>query len=421
MVSDAAHAAFDALSTLILLVATSLSLKPADEDHTYGHGKIETLGALFGGIGLLVLAGAILAAAAFRLSAGSVVHPSLLGYGAVAYTLAVDFLRMGVLTSAIRSGSLSVKAGLYDAISDFASTALALLALGLASLGYPVGDTMVSIILASLLVYLSSRLIHSSSLELSDAVSGKLVQSILREIHRTDEVLRCKELRVRRVGNVTYVDAVIAISPFVELIHADTIASKVESNLRKLLGESSIMIHMEPLEWNIPVEKQIRNATSKVEGVMGIHNLSVANIEGRLYVTLHVQVDPSLPLEKAHEIAKSAEKGIEGSVPQVRHVMVHLEPSRPETTRGTIVDDKYISDTIRSIIQTYPDVREINSITIYSTGEKLHINVNCLFAGDASISEIHEMVSRIEESVRQRFSNAIVTIHSEPTRSSVGT
>lgn len=416
LVSDAAHAAFDALSTFILLVATTLSLKPADEDHTYGHGKIESLGALIGGIILLVLAIGILILAGLRLSVGAIVHPSIVGYAAAGYTMAIDILRMTILTAALRIGSLSVRADLYHAISDFFSTALVFVALGLTSLGYPVGDTAVSLMLAAFLSYLSLRLIHASSLDLSDAVSGKLVQSILREIRRTDEVLKCKELRVRRVGQVTYVDAVIAISPYVGLADADTVASRIETNLTKLLGKSSIMIHLEPLEWGVPIEHQIRNATSRVEGARSLHNLSVATIEDGLYVTLHVQVDPSLALDKAHEIAEAVEKSIEKSVPKVRQVTVHLEPSVPETTKGTMVDYKYISETIRSIVQTYPAVFEIKSIMIYTTGDKLHINVHCLFASDERISQVHEMISKIEESIRRQFSNAIVTIHPEPVR-----
>lgn len=414
LLSDSAHAAFDALSTLILLVATSLSLKPADEDHTYGHGKIESLGALIGGVLLLVFASGILIAGVIRLSGGSTVHPSLVGYAAAGYTMAIDILRMTILTAALKTGSLSVKADLYHAISDFGSTALVFLALGLTSLGHPVGDTAVSLIIGALLGYLSLRLIHASSLDLSDAVSGKLVQSILREIRKTDEVLKCKELRVRRVGQVTYVDAVIAVSPYVGLADADTVASRIETNLTKLLGKSSILIHIEPLEWGVPVELEIRNATSKVAGARGLHNLSVASIEDGLYVTLHIQVDPSLPLEKAHEIAESVERGIEKSVPQVRQVTVHLEPSMPESTSGTMVDDRYISDTIRSIVQAYPAVFEISSVMIYSTGGKLHINVHCLFAGEEPVAEIHGMVSKIEEGIRQKFGNAIVTIHPEP-------
>jgi divalent metal cation (Fe/Co/Zn/Cd) transporter len=131
-------------------------------------------------------------------------------------------------------------------------------------------------------------------------------------------------------------------------------------------------------------------------------------------VSLHVQVDPSLPLDKAHQIAESVERGIEQSVPEVRQVTVHLEPSMPESGSGIIVDDKDVSDAIRSVVQEYPDILEISSITIYSIGGKLHINVHCIFAGEENISAVHDLVSRIEDSIRQKFSTAVVTIHSEP-------
>ena len=414
LLTDSAHAAFDALSTLILLLATSLSLKPADEDHTYGHGKFESLGALVGGIVLLILAIGIIAVAGLRLSAGSVVHPTIFGYSAAAYTIGIDVLRLVVLTSALKTGSLSVRADLYHAIADLFSTSLVLVALGLATLGHAVGDTAVSLVLATLLGYLSTRLIHASVLDLSDAVSGKLVQSIFREIRKTEEVLNIKELRVRRVGQVTYVDAVIAVSPFAGITDADTIATRIEDNLTRLLGKSSILIHLEPLEWDIPLELKIRNATSRVEGARGLHNLSVTKIQNDLYVTLHVQVDPSLSLEKAHAIAESIEKGIEKSVSEVRQVTVHLEPSMAESSSGTFVDDRYVSEKIRSVVKAYPEVIQISGITIYRTDDKLHINVHCLFAADAPISEIHQMISRIEDSVRQEVKDAIVTIHPEP-------
>ena len=414
LVSDAAHGAFDALSTLILLVATSLSLKPADEDHTYGHGKIETIGALIGGVGLFVLGGGILVLAVFRVTVGTVVHSSWMGYAAAAYTMIVDVFRIGILSLVLKAGSLTIRAGLYDAISDFASTALVFVGFGLVSLGYPMGDTAVSLILATLLVYLSLRLIHGSALELSDAVSGKLVQSILREIRRTDEVLKTKELRVRRVGQLTYVDAIIAVSSEAPLVDAHAVTSKVEANLTKLLGKSSIMIHAEPLDWEVPVERQIRNITNNVSGARGIHNLSVATVSGGLYVTLHVQVEPSLDLESAHRIAEAIERGIEKSITEVRQVTVHLEPLVPETTSARIIGDKYMSDAIRSIVQAYPGVAKISSITTYATGTQLHINVHCLFKGEIPISEVHEMVSKIEENIRQKFNKAIVTIHPEP-------
>jgi len=414
LLTDSGHAAFDALSTLILLVATSLSLKPADEDHTYGHGKIETIGALIGGVGLFILAGAIMVLGILRLIEGSTIRVSYVGFLAAGYTVIIDLLRMGILTLALKSGSATVRAGLYDAVSDFGSTALVFVALGLASVGYPAGDVVVSMILAALLVFLSARLIHSSSLELSDAISGKLVQSILREVRKVDEVLKVKELRARRVGQVSFVDVVVSVSPYAKLADADAVASKIEANLTKLLGKASVMVHLEPLDWGLPVEVQIRNASNKVEGARGIHNLSVTNVDGGLYVSLHVQVDPKLQLERAHEIAESVEKAIGQSVPQIRGVTVHLEPSMPERTEGMIVDDKYLSETIRTIINSYPNVSEISSIMTYSSGKELHINVHCVFKGEENIGRIHEMISKIEEGIKQRFPTAVVTIHPEP-------
>lgn len=414
LLTDSGHAAFDALSTFILLVATSLSLKPADEDHTYGHGKIETIGALIGGVGLLILAGAIMVLGILRLIEGSAIRVGIVGYAAAGYTMIIDLLRMGILTSALRSGSSTVRAGLYDAISDFGSTALVFVALGMASLGYPAGDALVSLALAGLLGFLSVRLIHSSSLELSDAVSGKLVQSILREVRKVDEVLKVKELRARRVGQVSYVDLVVSVSPHAKLTEADNVASKIEANLTKLLGKASVMVHLEPLEWDVPVELRIRNASNMVQGATGIHNLSVTNVEGGLYVSLHVQVDPKLPLERAHEIAESIEKAISQTAPGIRGITVHLEPSMPELTEGIIVDDRYVSETIRSLVNSYPEVSEVSSIVTYSTGKELHINVHCVFKSEENIGRIHEMISKIEESIKERFRTAVVTIHPEP-------
>ena len=414
LLSDAGHAGFDALSTLILLVATILASKPADEDHTYGHGKIESLGALVGGIMLLLLALGITGLAILRMNLGVHAKPNLLGYAAATYTMGIEILRIIILSAALRSGSLSVKADLYHASSDLFSTSLVFVGLGLTSAGYPVGDSLASFVIAALLGYLSIKLIYTSMLDLSDAVSGKLVQAILREITRTSDILKCKSVRVRRVGEVTFVDAVCAVSPLAGIVEADSIASKAEANLTKLLGKSSIMIHLEPLGWKLPPELQVRNATSKVEGAKGLHNISITNVEDELFVSLHVQVDPTLPLEKAHEIARLVEEGIEATMPKVRQVTVHLEPSMQETGSGTLVDDDYLSDTIRSLVHRYHDVRKISAIATYRAQGRLYINVHCLFSGDAPISEVHEMISKIEESIRQKFDNAVVTIHPEP-------
>jgi len=414
LLSDAGHAAFDALTTLVLLVATNLSLRPPDEDHTYGHGKIESLGALIGGITLFLLAMGVTGLALLRMSTGIHAKPTLLGYMAACYTMSIELVRIVILSAALKSGSPTVRTDFYHAASDLFSTSFVFVGLGLTSIGYPFGDTASSFVIAALLGFLSLQLIYNAMLDLSDAVSGKLVRAVLHEIEGTNDVLKCKSLRVRRVGEITYVDAVCAISPFAGIAEADSIASRVEANLTELLGKSTIMIHLEPLETELPTELQVRSITSRVEGATGLHNLSVTSVGDGLFVTLHVQVDPSLSLDKAHEIARSVEQGIERSVPSVRQVTVHLEPSLPESSEGALVVDNYVSDMVRSIVLRFPDVKQISGITTYRAEGRLYINVHCVVSGNISISKVHEVMSRIEERVRQRFANAIVTVHPEP-------
>jgi divalent metal cation (Fe/Co/Zn/Cd) transporter len=91
-----------------------------------------------------------------------------------------------------------------------------------------------------------------------------------------------------------------------------------------------------------------------------------------------------------------------------------LEPSQPESSEGALVVDNYVSDMVRSIVLRFPDVKQISAITTYRAEGRLYINVHCVLSGNIPISKVHEVMSRIEERVRQRFANAIVTVHPEP-------
>ncbi len=72
IISDGLHALLDAFSSVMLFFAVRASLKPADEEHTYGHEKFESIGGLIGGIVLIVVACIIFYEAAIRLLAGTV-------------------------------------------------------------------------------------------------------------------------------------------------------------------------------------------------------------------------------------------------------------------------------------------------------------------------------------------------------------
>src|SRR5918994_4827230 len=162
LITDSTHALLDAVVTAILIIAVRLALKPKDVDHTYGHGKIETIGGFIGGIALFVVAVFFIHEAIIRLASSAtdsasavVVTPGTIGFAAVAYTLAVDGFRISVLGRAMKqtaaaqqmTGSTTLKADFYHAFADLASTIVAFVGLWLVTTGFGHGDSIAAIIL----------------------------------------------------------------------------------------------------------------------------------------------------------------------------------------------------------------------------------------------------------------------------------
>ena len=418
ILSDAAHALFDSVTTLILVVTTNLALKPPDEEHLYGHGKIESIGGLIGGIALIGLVAFLFYEAITRFlllgQVGQFVSHDVIGFGAVGYTLAVDFFRIGTLWGRGKDSS-TVKASLYHALSDFASTVIALVGFGLTFIG---GDDRIdataSIVLGVLLVYLTIGLIRSSGAELSDQISKSVVENVRKEILSTQGVSLCKELKARKVGTKTYVETTICVPSSMELAQAHDVASRIEANVSRLCGDSSVTVHIEPEGGGMPMEKQIETLAMTVSGVKGVHNMSSVYSKGKLFITLHVMVDPAMPLEKAHSIAEEIEENLKGKMGYVENVTVHIEPYGVEARREFLVEDAQVERMIRQIVAKHPSIRNVKRVVTYMSEKRRHINIDCAFDKGVSVEAMHHTVSHVEEEIKNRFKEAVVTIHAEP-------
>ncbi len=418
ILSDAAHAAFDTITTLILLVTTGLSLKPPDEEHLYGHGKIEPIGGLVGGIALIGLAILLFYEAATRIKLvseiGQVVRHDVIGFGAVGYTLAVDFFRMGT-TWSVSGSSVTVKASFYHALSDFASTVIALVGFGVTYVG---GDDRIdaaaSIVLSFLLVYLTVGLIRGSAAELSDQISKKVVSDIRKEILDTKGVLVCKDLKVRKVGDRTYVETTICVPSSMGLAQAHDVASRLEARINRLYDQSSVTVHIEPVGAEKTVEKRIESLATVVDGVRGVHDLSNVYSGGKLFITLHALVDPDMPLEKAHTIAEKIEQNLKKEISDIENVTVHIEPYARKVHREFAVKDTQMQRMIKEIVASHSSIRSVRRVVTYVSEKRRYVNIDCSFDKGVSVKAMHDTVSHIESEIKRRFREAIVTIHAEP-------
>jgi cation diffusion facilitator family transporter len=443
LITDGTHALLDAVVTAILIIAIRLALKPKDIDHTYGHGKIETVGGFIGGIALFVVAVFFIHEAIMRLltssssssadSASIVVIPGTIGFAALIYTLAVDGFRIGILGRAIKktssriTGSYTLKADFLHAFADLASTTVAFVGLWLVAIGFGYGDSIAAIILASFLSYLSIRFAYQNAMELTDVISPRLVGSVRQAANETEGVLRSDDIKMRRVGSEIFVEATIALPAQISFESAHDISAKVENNIARSLSgagmrvkPSNITVHFEPVlgTYNMPLELLIENAASRVSGVRGVHNVIISKITNThtTDVTLHIQVNRSATLTEAHSIANAVEESIKKELTSVENITVHLEPVISDVIGMEPISEGVIHHSIRSIlVGEARGVKKIDRIGIYRTAENtFKIDINCSFSSEMTIEQIHDHVSEIEKEIRTKYPGSIVTIHAEP-------
>jgi cation diffusion facilitator family transporter len=417
ILSDGAHALLDASTMLVLLLTTKASLKPPDKEHMYGHEKFEPIGGLVGGIALIGIGLLIMYEAILRITQNLSINIGLelAGFIAIGYTLCIDFLRIGIFRKAISSKSSTMKAGFYHALADFSSTIIALLGFGLTAIGFYSSDALASIVLGILLTYLSIRLVWSSGMELTDAISRDIVKKIQKKIASSKMGCEVESLKVRRSGEKIFAEATLKVPNYVSLEEAHDITTKIEANIRNVLGNADITFHIEPAEIReMPTKKLVEKLATEVGGVKEVHEVNTVYSKGKLYITLHALVDPKLSVHEAHEIAQKIENRINEAIKKLENLTVHIEPFDVKMQKGLVVEKEEIREIIYGTAKNCLKALRLKRIVTFVADEKLYINIDCCFTEHISITEAHRITSLIEENIKKNFPETIVTVHMEP-------
>lgn len=415
LITDSVHAILDSIVTAILLVAAKWSTKPADREHTYGHGKIETLGSFIAGIIILIISSFFIYEAILRFQEPKPeVLPGVLAIIAAAYTLGSIFFRIVILERALKkTDGFSLRVDLYHAFMDMGATSVALVGIVFVIMGFYQGDYIAALILGGLLAALSLKLIHKSGLELTDAVPVNMVKRVQDIVNNTTGVMKTESVHIRRSGSDIFTEITISLSAASSFEEAHKISANVEKNIKNAITNSNVTVNFKPTWKDVPADHIINNVATLVEGVKGIHNVSSFSAENGIFISLHVMVDRNMSLEDAHNVSDEIESQIKKSVTNVNHITIHLEPyiSIPNSIP---VEDITIEEQVTNIIKKYTKVKKIGRVITLHLQDIFKVDIDCSFEKDLSIEEVHDIVSEIENKIKNQIKNAIVTIHPEP-------
>ena len=415
LITDSIHALLDAVVTLVLLLAARWAMKPPDAEHTYGHGKIESLGGLIGGIAIFLIACFFIYESINRLqSPPPSVLPGLFAIIGGIYTIGIDFFRIILLRKSIKAiGGTTLKADFYHAFMDLGSTSVAIIGIILVTYGIYFGDFVAALILGVLLASLSIKLIYKTALDLTDVISPELVKNVREIVNSTDGVIETGSILMRKSGDTIFADVTISLRGDTSFERAHEISDRVEKNIRNKIQNSGITIHFEPNWKNIPLDGKILEIAKSVEGVKGVHNVITHKTKGKSYCNLHVMVDREINIVSAHKISEIIEAKIQKEIPEITHATIHLEPFL-KVPKNFNIEDTITEEKIKKMVENYPDVKKVGRILSLKFENILKIDIDCSFDRELSIEKVHDLTSEIEHVIRLEIKNSVITIHPEP-------
>ena len=415
LITDSIHALLDAVVTLVLLLAARWAIKPPDAEHTYGHGKIESLGGLIGGIAIFLIACFFIYESINRLqSPPPSILPGLFAIIGGLYTIGIDFFRIILLRKSIKAiGGTTLKADFYHAFMDLGSTSVAIIGIILVTYGIYFGDFVAALILGGLLAVLSIKLIYKTALDLTDIISPELVKNVQEITNSTEGVVDTGSVLMRKSGDTIFADITISLRADTSFEKAHEISDSVEENIKNQISNAKITIHFEPDWKDVPLDGKIFEIAKSVKGVKEVHNVNSNKTKGKTYCNLHVMVDRESNLVSAHKISEIIEEKIQREIPEITHATIHLEPFIT-VPKNINIEDIATEEKIRKIIEEYSDVKKVGRIVSLKFENIFKIDIDCSFDKELSIEKVHDLTSEIEHTIRVEIKNSVITIHPEP-------
>lgn len=250
IISEGIHSGIDLIAALIALVAVKESSKPADERHTYGHGKIENVSGTVEALLIFLAAIWIIYEAVQKARTG--VYGNNYGLGMIIMSISA-LLNLGVSTLLKRVGkrtdSIALQADALHLRTDVFTSLGVLIGLILIKItGWVVIDTITAILVAVLIMKAAFDLTKEAFMPLVDVSlpqkERELIYSVLTK-HKKDYV-GFHELRTRRAGAERHIDLHLVVPKYMHFMKVHELCDQIEREIAALLPGADILIHAEP-------------------------------------------------------------------------------------------------------------------------------------------------------------------------------
>jgi len=419
ILSEAAHSGLDLVAAALTYFAVKIADKPADREHTYGHGKFENLSALFETLLLVVTCGWIIYEAVNRIFFHEVhIEVNFWSFAVIVTAIIVDYSRSRILFKVAKKyNSQALEADALHFSTDILSSGVVIVGLIGAGFGFHKADAFAALVVSGIVMWISFRLGKRTIDMLTDRIPDVgLVDKVREEVLKIDGVVNCRNIRIRQAGSKSFVDMVVDIKRTIPFEQAHQIMNLIEERIKKMMQNVDIVIHAEPIETDDEtVIDKIRMIL--IHSGMSAHNIEVQKVKDRYFVDLHLECKEKQTLEEAHEIANQIEDAIKNKIENVERISIHIDEESDMIKETKIVNDRCedMVQRIVSIARSHKGVIDCKDITVMEIDGKYKVTMNCLLDKSLTLSEAHEIATTIENQIYLDIKEVSkVIVHAEP-------
>lgn len=429
MLSESAHSGIDLIAAALTLFSVRVSDRPADADHNYGHGKVESLSA-FVETGLMLASCAWIVFEALRrmiFRQHLAVTVSIWPFLVLLLSIAVDYTRSRNLRKiARRYQSVALEADAIHFGTDMWSSFAVLLGLTATAIGerwhlqaLELADPIAALVVSGIILKVCWRLATQTVDTLLDATASgesdqnrrEVREGLIRDLAAIDGVLSVDRVRTRRSGPSYFADLTLGMPRNLTFQRSEQITMAATAAVQRVLPGADVVVH------SVPTASIAESVHDRIRAVaarsnLAIHDVSVQEYDGALHVEQHLEVDETLTLSKAHAMVTELEHEMRRDVPAIASILTHIESEPATIERPASLDrDRRLEVRLRNTAEAFPEILDIHEVVVTRLGrserfetigransedDRIQVSCHCTLPDDLPMARVHAVITAFE-------------------------
>lgn len=415
--SEALNNGLDLVTVLVTYMTIRISTRPADKDHTYGHGKYENLSAFLEIAIISALSFFIIYKSIQRIIYKVVLNLNWYVFLILIISIFLNIIRVFYIGRAARKyNSFAFKANFLNYSSDILSSIIVIIGLFIAKAGIyaadPIASIIVSVIILTFSLRLSSRIVRNLLDYIPKEVTDK-VMGILKEI---PEIKSVDKLKIHEVGNIKFINLEICLKNNLYLSQVENIKEKIKNKISSGVPYSEIILETKSLSTEENIEAYVKEIILNQPYVKDIHNIYIYNVDNYIDISIHIELNRYLKLGETEKLTKVTEDKIKEKIGNIRSVYIHIEDARSGEDWNDITkkSEKLISN-IKKEISSHVNPETCHKFTILEKEGLYNLAFHCRLKKSLDVKKAHSIVTKIEDDIKKKFENiSEISIHVEP-------